>query len=377
MSRPIVIVNSSAEVGGAELSLLPVVRELRRERPVKAFLPGSGPLGDLLEALGVELCPGFELRGPLVRASRQYGTQSTVRMAPALLRQQLRFARAFARAPPAALYCNGFRAQLGATAIAAVLRIPIVWHVRDFVPRGAASRAFSLLAQRASAIVANSAAVAAQPVLAGTQVRVIENGIDLTRFRPRQMEPSGLSIMGMVAHLTPWKGHERFLRILEGVRRDIAQTTGRIAGGNIYDTAEHEEYAARLVARIEELGPTVCTLEDVSQDRMPEWLSEVRVLVHCPDRPEPFGRSLAEALATGVPVVATAGGGVGNVLGDAGVLVSPGDDDGITDAVIELLRDRERRAALAAAGVERARDRFDERRYARETADLVLIVARG
>jgi glycosyltransferase involved in cell wall biosynthesis len=377
MNRPIVVVNSSAEVGGAELSLLPVVQELAREHEVKAFLPGPGPLGELLRELGVELVSGFELGAPLLRASRQYGTRAKFRLGPAVFAQQLRFARALARVRPAALYCNGFRAQLGATAAAAVLRVPTVWHVRDFIPRGASARAFALLAKRASAIVANSRAVAAQPALAGVSVRVIENGIDLSRFRPRGFEPGNPFVLGMVAHLTPWKGHERFLKILESARGAFPGTIGRIAGADIYDTAEHHAYAARVAKRVEELGPTRCTLEAVSQDRMPAWLGELTVLIHCPDRPEPFGRSLAEALATGVPVVATAAGGAPDVVGDAGVLVEQGDDGRFADAVIELLRDAEARAVLARVGVERARARFDERRYARETAHAVVAVVRS
>jgi glycosyltransferase involved in cell wall biosynthesis len=371
VTRPVAIVDSSAELGGAELSLLPVVRDLVETHRVVAFLPADGPLRKRLVDLGAGMATGFSLPGALAQASRQYGAGRLVPLGLSASLQQVRFFRALARLSPCALYCNGFRAQLGATMPAALLRVPVVWHVRDFISAGAPSRAWSLLARRATAIVANSSATATQPALPGGGL-VIHNGIDLERFSPRPTEPPGPPVVGMVGHLTPWKGHLRFLRVLAATRQRMPELRGAIAGGPLYETYGHETYPARIQAELRDLGlEQTCSLAHVEPEAMPEFLSRLTVLVHCPDRPEPFGRSLVEAMALGVPVVAAAGDGSQEVVGATAVVCPLRDEDAVRDAVLELLADPTLRGEQARAGIARARALFDENEYGRRVANVI------
>jgi glycosyltransferase involved in cell wall biosynthesis len=364
------IVNSSSEIGGAELSLLPVARLLAAEHDVVAFLPGHGRLHEALAAAGVETRP-FPLGKGLARASRQYGIGRSSRIVAELLLQQPRFFMLLREAKLDVLYCNGFRAQLGATLPAKLAGVAVAWHVRDFVPLTVAGRAFALLQRSADVVIANSSATASQPGLRGAAL-VIPNGIDLDRFRSRATEPEPPPVVGMVGHLTSWKGHERFLRVLRLVRNEMPDVRGAIAGAAIYDTADHRAYATAITNKAVAEG---CVIETVPPEAMPEWFTRLTVLLHCPERPEPFGRALAEALAVGVPVVTRADGGALEVVGDAGVLVQGSDDAGLTAAVIELLRSPERRRTLGTAGVARAHVEFDERRYAEATVRAVLSAA--
>jgi glycosyltransferase involved in cell wall biosynthesis len=370
----IAIVNSSSQIGGAELSLLPVVRALGERADVGVFLPGDGPLHEELQALGAKT-DAFSLGTHLVRASRQYGTSTGTRLVTEAIRQQAKLLGKLWRMRPDALYCNGFRAQFAATAPGQLLRIPTVWHVRDFVPEDQFSRVWAMLARRARLVIANSAATARQPSLRDARVLVVWNGIDLERFRPRDEEPLGPAILGMAAHLTPWKGHLRFARVLAQVRERVPSVRGTIAGGDLYDTATHRNYAAELRDGVMRLGvDDILDVRHVSPAQMPSWLASLSVLVHCPDRPEPFGRSLAEALAVGVPVVAAAGPGAEEVVGDAGVTLPIGAEEETAHAVHALLQDPARRATLAAAGVNRARSLLDERVYTERVAAAVLNV---
>ncbi len=70
--------------------------------------------------------------------------------------------------------------------------------------------------------------------------------------------------------------------------------------------------------------------------------------------PEAFGLVALEAMTAGRPVVAARSGGLPGVVGDAGVLVAPGDVDGLRDALAALLADPARRAELGAAAAARA-----------------------
>lgn len=75
---------------------------------------------------------------------------------------------------------------------------------------------------------------------------------------------------------------------------------------------------------------------------------------------ESFGIVLAEAMASRCAVVASGLPSFTHVVGDTGILVKPGDPDGLAGAIVNLLRDPERAATLQRAGAERVR-RFDRR----------------
>jgi len=82
---------------------------------------------------------------------------------------------------------------------------------------------------------------------------------------------------------------------------------------------------------------------------------------------EPFGLVLAEAMALGVPVIATRAGGAPEVVleGETGLLVPPQDVDALTEAIVRLATAPDTRCAMSAAGPARART-FDIAPKARE-----------
>jgi glycosyltransferase involved in cell wall biosynthesis len=159
--------------------------------------------------------------------------------------------------------------------------------------------------------------------------------------------------------------------VLAAARERVPDLRGWIAGGPIYNTADHEAYPAQLEAKLREFGlEDVCTVSHVQPEAMAEFLQRLTVFVHCPDRPEPFGRSLVEAMAVGVPVVAAAGDGAIEVCGEAAAFCPLRDEDAILDALLALLGDQDARDCRARAGMARAR-LFDELKYGRRVADLI------
>lgn len=369
-AQRIAIIDSTAEIGGAQLSLLPVAALLARERTVTAYLPGPGPLAAALQAVGVRVSSGFELPEILRGMSGNYADETSVaRALAAAAGHQRRLGRALRQSEPAVVYLNGFRAQMAATVPARATGARVVWHIRDFRRSGALGAGWSALAIAASTLIANSSATARQPGLRHVAARVntVYNGIDLGRFTPGP--PPSRPVIGMAAHLSPWKGHAGFLRLLARLREDVPGLRGRIAGGEIYTTSGHSGYAESLRRQITELGlEESCTIERVAPEDMPRWLGELTVLVHCPERPEPFGRVLAEALATGLPIVASNAGGIPEVVGEGGLLAAPHDEAMLAALISRLLSDPELRTCLGSAGRKRAERMFDERVYAERVA---------
>jgi glycosyltransferase involved in cell wall biosynthesis len=104
-------------------------------------------------------------------------------------------------------------------------------------------------------------------------------------------------------------------------------------------------------------------------DRSLARLLRGAALLAYPSRYEGFGLPPLQAMADGVPVVATAAGSVPEVVGDAALVVEPGDTDGLAGAMERVLDDPGLAASLSRAGVERA-GAFSWERCASGMADL-------
>jgi glycosyltransferase involved in cell wall biosynthesis len=103
---------------------------------------------------------------------------------------------------------------------------------------------------------------------------------------------------------------------------------------------------------------------------MERWLAGIDLFVLSSDY-EAFPVAVLEALACGVPQVATDVGGTGEaVTADTGVLVPPDDPGALADAIVEVLSDGDRRRALAAASTRRHAERFGVDRMVAGTASV-------
>ena len=116
----------------------------------------------------------------------------------------------------------------------------------------------------------------------------------------------------------------------------------------------------RLAMQSHAVSDRVLTLTGHVDDARP-WLSRARVVVHCSDRPEPFGLVMAEAMMQERPVAAFRHGGAAEIVLDheTGRLVSPGDAAALAQSVVDILDDPGRADAMGQAGRRRALQYFD------------------
>ena len=194
--------------------------------------------------------------------------------------------------------------------------------------------------------------LAAHEGCTAAKIRVIPNGVDVERFRPRPPNETlrtefglaaGAPVVGIVAALRPEKNHALFLRAAARVRRAVPNARFLIVGDGP-QRGELEALAKSL--SISDAVRFLGTRSDV-----PEVLSLIDVLAlssHIEANPV----SILEAMAAEKPVVATRVGSVDKAVHDgrSGYLVSPGSEEELAGRLIELLRDRARAAAFGRAG---------------------------
>lgn len=206
------------------------------------------------------------------------------------------------------------------------------------------------------------------------RIAVVPNGVDCARFSPvgnkAQVRaalglPQEGPLVGLVGRICAQKGQEDLVAAFPAV---LARCPGvhAVLAGAPDETASLE----RLRAQVESLGLAdrihlFGYVADVTR-----VYAALDVLV-APSRWEGFGLMLVEAMAAGLPIVATRVGAIPEVLGDAGagLLVPPGDGEALARAIVEVLAEAGRAGAMAEAGVQRARS-FDWSRSGAALAGL-------
>jgi L-malate glycosyltransferase len=346
-SRPasiLVVSNHGAIVGGGELSLMDLLRGLDRDRwaPV-LVVPEEGDVAAQARDLDlpVHVVPLPPLRRP---------GAASLRSASALIR--------LARAVDAALvHANGSRAMAYAGLAGRLAGRPAVWHVRIADSDGLVDRALGALA---TVVIATSRAVARRFSWAPAKIRLVPNGVDLKRFAPRpssgalrarlEVPPSTPVAVSIGRHVAE-KGYRHLVdaaALVEGTKPGVHWIL--VGDGELRSELESQARRLGLASRVHFTG----WRDDVADVLA---LADVFVL---PSESEGFGRVLVEAMAMSRAVVATAVGGIPDIVldGETGLLVEPANPVALAGAVRALLADPARAARLGAAGRARAESTF-------------------
>lgn len=203
------------------------------------------------------------------------------------------------------------------------------------------------------------------------RLAVIPCGVDLDLFRPDgEVEPRERNLHRLlyVGRLVQRKGIGNVISALP--RMPGVELV--VAGGPERERLADDPEALRLIELADEHGVAerVEMRGRVERELLPTLMRSADAVVSAPWY-EPFGIVPLEAMACGVPVIATAVGGMIDsvVDGHTGVHVPPRDPERLAEAASRLLADPERRQAYGAAGVKRARRLYGWRRVASQVID--------
>lgn len=253
---------------------------------------------------------------------------------------------------------------------------PCIWHWHGAstpaLRMKVAYAGMSALATRIACIsqfVAHSLPAAVQP-----RTRVVYNGIDCVAIRIGQRQGVLRAALGLgrdvplvaiFGSLTIYKGHEYFIQAAHTVLQHVPGARFAIVGGEAEVQRLRYGREARLRALIAQLGiaDRVLFAGEIAGARLHMADCDVICMPTVPIgiQGEGFGLVMAEAMAAGVPVIATACGAPPEVIRDGvnGLLVPPFDSAALAQAMLQLLTDDDRRRRIARAGQQHVTAHFD------------------
>ncbi len=356
MTKHIVIVIGSLQVGGTERQISQIVPRLDRDlwQIDLLTLTKAGPLADDLRAAGHRIySPPFVTRitrgGRFVRLFRAAITLPWLwlwflRNRPDIAHFVL--PEAYLIGGLCALFAGQKRMVMSRRSLALYqLRHPIL------------ARIERLLHRRMTLIVANSEAIRRDLLAEGVsddRIRLIHNGVDTEAFRPdRARGTAWRATMGIgpdqlvlviVANLIPYKGHADLIDALEQIAPSLP------GGWRLLCIGRDDGIGAQLAAQVEAAGLAENIRFLGSRTEIPALINTADIVI-LSSHEEGLPNAVIEAMASGKPVVSTTVGGTGEIIDDGitGTLVPPADPAALSEAILQLYEADTQRAEIGAA----------------------------
>jgi glycosyltransferase involved in cell wall biosynthesis len=266
---------------------------------------------------------------------------------------------------------NSLRSAKAAIQAARITGTPCVCHVRGFIDLKPYDLKFG---RSVDLFVFISRAVerdCRRQGISSTGI-VVHNVIDLDEF-PSSAEHSpdadavraefgwgpGTPLVGVVGRLDWWKGHETFLEAVAQATARVGNLKALIVGAPV-DTPQNQRYCQDLQAMTRSLGLEDKVVFTGFRSDIARLMSALDIIVLSSSTPEPFGRVVIEGMAAYKPVIATAAGGVLDIIRDGldGRLVPIQDADVMSQAIVELVLDPEKARRMGQAARRRVETQF-------------------
>lgn len=361
---------NSLDMGGSEHQMVEVARrqKVRGYEVIVGCLCSNGSLIEVLRQAGISVIE-FNPKGALFH--------------PRGIFQLLRLMWFFVRHPFDVVQCHDLYSTLLGVPAAWLARVSVILscrrdlsHWQWYTPRN--RRILRHIQNRSTYVIANSQAVrdflVEKDGFDPNLIRVIRNAVDLERFetvRPdrRRLFPhleTQSQLISVVANMNvEAKGHLDLIRAAAEVSQEFGGAKFLLIG----DGGER----TRLEAITAELGLSRIVLFLGRRNDVPSVLacSDLFVL---PSWAEGLPNSVLEAMAAGLPIVATRVGGIPEVIdnGVSGLLVAPRDPHALAIAVLKILRNEGLAKQLGRSAKERVRLQFSFERLLSELDDLYI-----
>lgn len=376
----VLFVSNIKRISGAELILLDFLRDNRQINPALLAPPDKLFHYAALEGIRVyqnnwfgELRRSEDFLWPLMFLPRL--VMSTIRTVIALRKER-----------PDLVDFNNFASAIYGFAPTKLFRRPMIWHIYDiFPPRSLESFVLRKMSRSVERVVAASEAVRNSLETAGVsagKISVVYNGIDTNgRFNPERYDdvsrasalglPLDSFVVGTMCQIVEWKGVHIFLDAIEQLVGQIPPQVRFVIVGDAPEGGER--YKERLIRRVEQepLSGTDIGFMGWRND-VPHVLRDMDVLVHSSIRPDPFPTVVLQAMAMRKLVIASATGGVPEMIEHRvhGVLYTPGNSRELAHRLKETIQGFDDLAQIRQNAREKVLAAFSEERRREAMLDL-------
>ena len=287
------------------------------------------------------------------------------------------------------IYCNGTLAKIVGAVVGAVSRRSVVWHVRNIQRTRVLRWVMGTLARLSMVrgIVCVSRATADQFKHVAHKVHIIYNGVDIAEFDPAAVRgtlrnrygiPANVFVVGSTGRIVPRKG---FGVLVDAASRLAPRHRRRIRFVVVGETPPYFriDHLARLRAQVAEKGlDDMFVFTGYAPDVRP-YLKEFDLFVITSNYPDPFPRSVIEAMAFGLPVVGFRQGGVAEAVvdGETGVLLEPHEPHRLAEVIERLAASPELRRRMGVRGRARVERFYEASLTARKVEEVLRKVTAG
>ena len=204
-------------------------------------------------------------------------------------------------------------------------------------------------------------------IFSPTNVKVIHNALVDENFTPMRDSESLKTELGWSTNsplivwcgrLQRWKGTDVFINAAAMVKQQIPEARFIIIGGSLFGI--ESDFEKELHRLVKELAHEDCIHFTGHMRDAKRYLSAADLVVHTSVEPEPFGMVIVEAMALGKAVIASNQGGPVEIVepNQTGLLIEPGNHQALSEAMIDLLKNENKRTAMGIAGRKRAENHF-------------------
>ena len=392
----ILYLNPSSQLGGAERNLIDVIGAVRQQDPsIEITVLITAPDGLLMAeliSLEVEIIV-LELPRKIARfgdsglkdrskISSLFEFVSNISAGGELIQYWWYLRRKIIEINPDLIHSNGLKTHLLVSSLG--VSVPIIWHLHDFIgSRLSIGKLLGLLIRKVSVAIAISQEIARdwQSVFPHLPIEVIYNAIDIDKFQPpaidRSRDPASQHLkIGLVATYSIWKGHDIFIQAIGNIARQQPELKSTvkfyIIGGAIYETdrSQYTRSTLQQLARDHNIEDWL-TFIDFQRDIVSSY-QMLDIVVHASTQPEPFGRTIVEAMACERAVIVAQAGGAAELFThqqDA-IGVPPGDPVALAGAILDLIDNPAKRVMMGKAGRINVIERFNRDRLGVELMSL-------
>ena len=361
----ILFLDQSGKLGGAELSLLDVVKPYRDRCLVGIFADGSFHQALQQQRIPVQVLTTQALQ--VQRGSNLLQVVGSFRHLLPLIAKVVHLSRSYDL-----LYANTQKALVIGAIASAITQRPLVYHLRDILSSEHFSQTNLRLAigfanQCASLVIANSQATQQAFIEAGGRaeiIKVVYNGFKPESYQSsiaavsklrQQLNLAGQFVVGHFSRLSPWKGQHVLIEALTHCPENV---TALLVGDALFG---EQDYVEQLHQQVEQLGLGDRVRFLGFRSDISPLMTLCDLVAHTSTAPEPFGRVIVEAMLCGTPIVAAAAGGVVELIehGKTGWLMPPSDALKLADIIQQCQSQPERAIAISHQAQQSASQRFN------------------